>query len=110
MKQKIEYNPSLETAALLLILLQVLDALLTFKGVHLFGLDAEGNPILRHLFDVVGPLYTLILAKIVASVFIVVLYYAAKVHRSAYFSLIVLNCIYLVFAICPWTLILLTTL
>lgn len=49
--------------AMLLISVQVIDGFFTGIGVHLHGIAAEGNPILRSLMHSVGPVPTLIASK-----------------------------------------------
>lgn len=46
--------------------LQVLDGLVTYCGVNVYGTQGEGNPIIRHLIELWGPLYALVLVKGIA--------------------------------------------
>jgi hypothetical protein len=83
------------------LLTQVLDGVLTYTGVQLFGIAAEGNPILAYLMVSYGEALALAGAKLVAALCGVALY-ALAVDRL----LAVLTLIYIGAAIVPWTLVL----
>jgi hypothetical protein len=84
------------------LLTQVLDGVLTYIGVSIFGIAAEGNPILAWLMTVYGEAIALAGAKIVAALCGVALY-ALAVDRL----LAALTLVYIGAAVIPWTLVLL---
>jgi len=51
---------------LFLIYLQVMDLVFTRIGLHLYGIDAEGNPIVKYLVSHLGIDFGLISVKLVA--------------------------------------------
>ena len=85
------------------LLAQALDGVLTYVGVSTFGLHAEGNPIIAWLMTVLGHGPGLAMAKLAAGSFGVALY-ASNVHKSV----AALAGFYLVVAIAPWVLLLLS--
>jgi len=50
--------------AWLLILFQVLDGLLTLLGISFFGVEVEGNPLVRQIIQTVGPSFGIGLVKL----------------------------------------------
>jgi hypothetical protein len=96
-------------AATLLVLLQILDGILTHRGLSLYGgVGGEGNGLLRYAMSSYGIIPALIMAKGMAVSLIFAL--CSISHRvnwieNAFKGLIAL---YLVFAILPWTGILLS--
>ena len=82
--------------------LQIFDGVLTSMGLDRFGMHAEGNPMMRHLMEYVGPHQALLTVKILAIIFVAVLTVLAK-RLSWIKDLIgVLSCIYLFAAVIPW--------
>lgn len=81
---------------------QVLDGVLTYVGVSVFGVAAEGNPILAWLMTTYGEAFALAGAKIVAALCGVALYILAVDRLLAALTLV-----YVGAAIIPWTLVLL---
>jgi hypothetical protein len=84
------------------LLTQVLDGILTYIGVSVFGVAAEGNPILAWLMTSYGEVIALAGAKIVAALCGVALYILAVDRLLA-----VLTLVYIGAALVPWTLVLL---
>lgn len=83
------------------LLTQILDGILTYMGVSIFGVAAEGNPILAWLMTSYGQEVALLGAKIVAALCGVALY-ALAVDRL----LAALTLIYIGAALVPWTIVL----
>lgn len=84
------------------LLTQILDGILTYVGVSIFGLASEGNPILAWLMAAYGEVLALTAAKVVAALCGVALYMLA-VDRL----LVLLTLVYVGAAVVPWTLVLL---
>lgn len=57
----------------LLCLFQILDGLFTFLGVQRFGLEAEGNPIVKYFIVLIGLFPALFLLKSLSAVLILFL-------------------------------------
>jgi len=92
----------------ILAILQILDGLLTGLGMYYFGTSAEGNPLLRMLMENYGYVNALVLTKLFAlGVIGALCMLASKVSwiSMAFKGVIA---IYLLFAVIPWTVILLT--
>ena len=87
-------------AIVLFVILQVLDGVLTYRGLSL-GLAGEGNPLVRILISIFGLGFGLAVAKGMAAICGVLLY----VHK-VYSLIAVLDVIYIVLGIVPWTVIL----
>lgn len=83
------------------LLTQILDGVLTYVGVSVFGIAAEGNPILAWLMSSYGEAIALAGAKLVAALCGVALYVLAVDRLLA-----VLTLIYIGAAVVPWTLVL----
>ena len=83
------------------LLTQVLDGLLTYVGVSIFGIAAEGNPILAWLMTSYGEAIALTGAKIVAALCGIALYLLAVDRLLAMLTLV-----YIGAALVPWTLVL----
>jgi hypothetical protein len=90
-----------DIALVVFLLAQVLDGVLTYLGVTLYGPQMEGNPIIAWLMDRLGEGPGLATAKVTASFFGIVLHLSA-VHKAV----ALLAAFYVVVAIVPWTLIL----
>jgi hypothetical protein len=86
---------------------QVLDGLLTYRGIRDYGLgiELEGNPLIALAMSAFGVRVALILAKTLASVFGIILH-THRYHRV----LALLTAFYVVAAIGPWVLLLYTRL
>ena len=56
---------------IVLILLQVADAICTYIGVVNFGPDVEGDPFIKYLIGEFGPAVALTSVKCVASIFVI---------------------------------------
>jgi hypothetical protein len=76
---------------------QVLDGVLTYIGVQMFGRGMEANPLLSTLMYMIGPGPTLAGAKIVAGTCALALH-MASVHSV----LAVLALVSYLFAVLPW--------
>ncbi len=83
------------------LLTQILDGILTYMGVSIFGVAAEGNPILAWLMASYGEAFALAGAKIVAALCGVALYVLAVDRLLAALTLV-----YIGAAVVPWTLVL----
>ena len=90
----------------ILILLQVADGFLTFRGLQLYGITMEANTFLRSLMIKFGHLEALVLAKVIAIAVIIRLVVLAKEHTWVK-TAIGLSCFFYLFAaVIPWTYIL----
>jgi hypothetical protein len=96
---------SLLFPCLLLILFQLLDGILTVLGVNLFGSNMEGNPILRNLIELVGPVFALAIAKTFGIIMIISIFHLSTKYALNWVTGIMwgLNITYLSLAIIPWT-------
>ena len=83
------------------LLTQILDGVLTYAGVSMFGIAAEGNPILAYFMSSYGEALALFGAKVIAALCGVALYMLAVDRLLA-----VLTLVYVGAAIIPWTLVL----
>jgi uncharacterized membrane protein len=90
----------------LLILLQILDGILTATGVGTYGLQAEGNPMLRGLMGLVGAIPALIITKAACIGLIVLLCEQARSIHWLPLALKGVAGIYTVMAVLPWSYIL----
>lgn len=86
-----------------LVLAQVLDGVLTYIGLSIYGKHMEGNPILRQLIFEWGKAPALTAAKLFAIGAAVILAFQAHTRRWVRPIILVLVCIYLILAIVPWT-------
>ncbi len=86
----------------LLLILQVLDGVLTFAGLSVFGVEMEGNTLLRQLAHAYGAGPTLFFVKLTAIGFVIFL--TLNAHRRRYLRPIIatLVVIYLTLAVIPW--------
>lgn len=89
------------------LLTQVLDGVLTYRGIEHYGLgiELEGNPLMALAMSALGVRVALILAKTLASAFGILLH-THRYHRV----LAVLTAVYVVAAIAPWMILLYTNL
>jgi hypothetical protein len=83
------------------LLTQVLDGILTYVGVSMFGIAAEGNPLLAWLMSSYGDLLALAGAKMLSACCGVALYILGVDRLLA-----VLTLIYIAAALVPWTIVL----
>lgn len=90
-----------DIALVVFLLTQLLDGLLTYVGVTLYGTDIEGNPLITWLMAAMGEGPALATAKLTAGFFGIVLHLSA-VHMAVAF----LAVFYIAVAIVPWMLIL----
>lgn len=92
--------------AIILSILQVLDGCLTYLGVVQFGIEGEGNPLIKQAIELCGTFWGLFFAKALG---LLVIWWWWLNHfkevrtRRAFLFLIVF---YVVFAVLPWLLIL----
>lgn len=93
------------TLTILLILLQLADGFLTFWGVTVFGINAEGNPLLQFLMAHWGEGLALFVAKSVAIVACVLLYFSKARHNVLRHGMWGVAVFYVLFAVIPWSLI-----
>jgi hypothetical protein len=90
-----------------LILLQILDALLTYLGVSRFGPDVEFNPLIRTQIESFGSFVGIFSTKLLA-IFVIGLLWQLKDKVSwIRFASSLLCVYYLSFAVLPWTYLLL---
>jgi len=96
----------------LLIVCQVLDGFLTYFGVKRFGIEGEGNPLLRYLMSLYEPLTVLLVVKILAIILLVILYMKDIFTPEEYKMLFLVPCLYVILifylfgAIIPWSIVL----
>ena len=89
-----------DIALVVFLIAQVLDGVLTYVGVGMFGPELEGNPLIAWLMAELGHGPGLTAAKLTASVFGIVLHLSA-VHKAV----ALLAAFYVAVAIVPWTII-----
>jgi len=89
-----------------LLLMQVLDGILTFAGVSVFGADMEGNALLRDLVSTFGAVKALFFVKAITALFAIFL--TLRAHRRRWIRpiIVALVGIYLILAIVPWVVVL----
>ena len=82
--------------------IHIADGILTFFGMQIFGVAAEGNALLRSIMHVYGAATALFIAKTIAIGFTFALTFQA--HRRLWLRpiIVALIVIYLIMAICPW--------
>lgn len=97
--------PSCEVCrlALLLIALQIADALVTLLGIRRYGVLAEGNPFVREMMSAFGAAEILTLIKLVAVLSVVVLVRRLKHNSKAVRGLFLVTCFYVVAVLLPWS-------
>ena len=89
--------PSSRFVLTLFVILQIADGLITFGAVRVFGIVAEGNPVLQTWMQLSGPGVTLFAAKMVACAAAALLYFSGR-HRT----LIALTTLVVWLAVGPW--------
>lgn len=82
---------------------QVLDGLLTYIGLKMFGISMEGNTFLRTLIHAYGSAPVLFFAKTMAICFVLLLTYYAHRRRWVRPILGFMIVVYLGLAVLPWT-------
>ena len=87
----------------LLCFLQAADGILTSIGVSRFGLQAEGNPLLRVLMEQWGAIPTLLVVKFCAILVVFALMTFAEHLTWIRASLAAMSGIYLFVAVLPWS-------
>lgn len=90
----------------LLAALQVMDGVLTYFGLAILGVHLEGNRFVRNLILAYGDAPGLVLAKLVALVFVAAITRAAHQHIWVRPLIVVLILVYLSLAVLPWVYIL----
>ncbi len=86
-----------DLALVIFLLAQVSDGVLTFVGVTTLGPTVEGNPVITWLMSAAGTGAGLMIAKLAAGCFGIVLH-LSEVHKAV----AALACFYLVVAVVPW--------
>lgn len=85
-------------SVILFFVAQYLDGVFTYVGFSIWGVGIEANPLIRSAAIAVGPATGLIVAKVVAIGFGVLLH-LNRVHMVV----AILTGVYVVFSIVPWT-------
>jgi hypothetical protein len=98
-------TPNVLIPIAMLIVFQILDALLTLKGISVFGSHSEGNPLLRMLIEVTSPVVGLTAVKAVAIIVLCCLFNILQRHPINWVPGAIwgINAIYFFGAIIPWT-------
>ncbi len=86
-----------------LIAFQVLDGLLTYHGLYLFGHDAEGNPLIRMMMNSFGVVIGLGFSKLFTISVIMVILVAGYKLSWLSSALRTLLGYYFIFALLPWS-------
>lgn len=95
----------LRKLAWLLMLFQVLDGFFTFLGISFFGLEAEGNPLVRSIMAAIGPGAGIALVKCLAiSIIICICMFGYRVGWLGK-ALKATAVIYFLAAIVPWSIV-----
>ena len=92
-----------DVAILIFLVVQGLDGVLTYLGVHIWGLAIEANPIVSSAVSLAGVGAGLAAAKLFAIALGIALHLKG-VHRA----IAVLSGLYIAVAIVPWTLLFMT--
>ncbi len=90
-----------DIALLVFLIAQASDGVLTYIGVSIYGVHAEGNPIIGWLMVAMGEGPALATAKLTAGFFGILLHLSA-VHKAV----AILAAFYLTVAVIPWVAIL----
>ncbi len=90
----------------LLIVLQLLDGILTGFGIHFYGVEREGNPLLQALMHQYGFIPALFIAKSFSIMIVLGLCYFSKHVSWLPAAMKVMAFIYITAAIIPWSFIL----
>lgn len=86
--------------------LQLIDGILTLRGISIHGHSAEGNPLILDLIKMVGPFYAILICKVFAITLIFTLFQFSEKVLWLSSAIWCLSGIYLVTAVMPWMLIL----
>ena len=89
--------PSSRFVLTIFVILQIADGLITFGAVRVFGVVAEGNPVLQTWMQLSGPGVTLLAAKTLACAAAGLLYFAGRPR-----TLMALTTLVLWLAVGPW--------
>jgi hypothetical protein len=87
----------------LLISFQLLDGFLTYLGLYLYGVDAEGNPLIKMAINSLGVAGGLSLAKFITISIIFTILIAGHKIRWLAGALRAVACFYFIFALAPWS-------
>jgi hypothetical protein len=82
--------------------LQIFDGFLTWLGVSRFGINFEGNPLLRNMMISIGTEQALVITKITAICAIIFICFCSQNAKWVKPSLIIANSFYLLIAVIPW--------
>jgi hypothetical protein len=93
----------------LFVFLQLADLILISIGVYRFGIEIEANPLIRNLMGHVGVLPSLASVKLISIFSGYVAYALASETLSARYALFISTITVAVFAVIPWTFILILT-
>jgi uncharacterized Tic20 family protein len=96
-KAAIERSVFGDAALLLFLVTQMLDGVLTYVGVSIYGLHVEGNPLIVWLMATMGEGPAVTTAKVAAGSFGIALHLSA-VHKAV----AMLAAFYLAVAVLPW--------
>lgn len=89
--------------AWLLVAFQILDGFFTSMGVHVFGIEVEGNPLIREIMAVLGaPLGIALVKAFAIAIIFSICIFGFRVSWLTR-ALSGLAAIYFLFAIIPWT-------
>lgn len=82
----------------ILYIFQLLDIVLTYFGLHIYGVEAEGNPLVKYIIYNTNILVGLLLIKIPAILLIFyILKYLEKLYTNRlFYFVILLNLIYFI--------------
>ncbi|MGI6680206.1 MAG: DUF5658 family protein [Bdellovibrionota bacterium] len=94
------------TLGVILITLQIADAILTNIGMNVFGTSMEGNALLRNVMENYGTVAALVASKSLAVATIIGLVYLSNHVNWIKAALKCVIAIYMTFAIAPWTILL----
>jgi uncharacterized membrane protein len=95
-------NEDIRLLGLLLCWLQVFDGLLTAIGMAKYGIEFEGNPLLRYLMYNYGYVNALFFTKLTSIIIIMFICMFASKSTWVKPSLIAVNSIYVFAALIPW--------
>lgn len=86
------------------IILQILDGILTNIGLSIYGINAEGNPLLWYLMNLIGS-YTIALILVKGFIILLTLYTWYIWSKCSEYKkmLFYVNIFYIFLAIIPWT-------
>jgi hypothetical protein len=114
LKPVVQNHPSISRSViilgLILALIQIADGVLTGIGVANFGVEAEGNPLLKSLMIQIGYIPALIITKGLAIGIIGLLVYLSNKVLWIQTAMKAVIALYLVAAIIPWSYIITTRL